>query len=113
MEDEELIFKMYGGKRTKIHLMFELRNEEGMFQKLITNHLREDHNKFAEFFRLSTEQFNFLVELIKDDLSKDLILFIRKPGSHDDTLLPSQMIVCDCDYIHPLAVQLFRANNDR
>ena len=49
IEDEEVILQMYGGKRAKIHLMFELRNEEGIFQKLITNHLREHHNKFAEF----------------------------------------------------------------
>ncbi|MPC43534.1 hypothetical protein E2C01_037183 [Portunus trituberculatus] len=50
--------------------MFELRNEEGMFQKLLTNHLHEDYNKFAEIFCLSVEQFDFLVELIKDDISK-------------------------------------------
>ena len=70
IEDEEVILQMYGGKRAKIHLMFELRNKEGIFQRLITNHLREDHNMFAEFFRLSVEQFDFLVELIKDDLSR-------------------------------------------
>lgn len=32
---------MYSGKRAKINLMFELRNEEGLFQTLITNHLRK------------------------------------------------------------------------
>ena len=53
-----------------VHVMFELRNEEGMYKKLIVNHLREDLKKFAEFFRLSLEQFDFLVELIKDDMSK-------------------------------------------
>ena len=70
IEDEELIFEMYGRKRAKTHVMFELRSEEGMYSKLIVNHLREDPKKFAEFFRLSWEQFDFLVELIKDDLSK-------------------------------------------
>ena len=69
IEDEELIFEMYGRKRAKTHVMFELRSEEGMYKKLIVNHLREDPKKFAEFFR-SLEQFDFLVELIKDDLSK-------------------------------------------
>ena len=33
IEDEEVILQMYGGKRAKIHLMFELRNEEGIFQR--------------------------------------------------------------------------------
>lgn len=53
---------MYRGKRAKKHLMFELRYEVGLFQKLITNRLRADH-KFAKIFRLSVEQFDFLVEL--------------------------------------------------
>ena len=51
---------MYGRKRAKTHVMFELRSEEGMYKKLIVNHLREDPKKFAEFFRLSLEQFDFL-----------------------------------------------------
>lgn len=62
MEDEKVIFHMYRGKRAKKHLMFELRYEVGLFQKLITNRLRADH-KFAKIFRLSVEQFDFLVEL--------------------------------------------------
>ena len=64
IEDEELIFEMYGRKRAKTHVMFVLRSEEGMYKKLIVNHLREDPKKFAEFFLLSLEQFDFLVELI-------------------------------------------------
>ena len=73
IEDEELILQMYGRKRAKMHLMFELRNEEGVFQTLITNHLH-----------------------------KDLILLIRKPGSHDvtDTHSFKSTIVCGYDYIH-------------
>ena len=59
-----------GGKGAKTHDMFGLRGEEGMYKKLIVNHMREDPKKFAEFFRISLEQFDFLVELIKDDMSK-------------------------------------------
>ena len=76
MEDEEVLFQMYGGKRAKKHLMFELRNEEGLFQELIANHLREDYNKFATTRDVS-------------QLHKDLILFIGKLGSHDDADTPS------------------------
>lgn len=35
MEDEEGIYQMYGGKRAKKHLVFELRNEEVSFRQLI------------------------------------------------------------------------------
>ena len=61
---------MYGRKRAKTHVMFELRSQEGMHKKLIVNHLCEDPKKFVEFFRLSLEQLDFLVELINDDMSK-------------------------------------------
>lgn len=43
-------------KKAKKHLMFEWRNEEGLFQSLIANYLREDHNKFVDFFLLTAEQ---------------------------------------------------------
>ncbi|MPD00494.1 hypothetical protein E2C01_095969 [Portunus trituberculatus] len=77
-----------------------------MYKKLIVNHLREVPKKFAEFFRLSLEQFDFLVELIKDDI------FRRETESHDDTH-PPQLIASDCDYIHPLAARVFGASDDR
>ena len=50
--------------------MFRMRNEEGFYNKLIAQHLLQDPTKFAEFFRISPNQFDFLVQLIKEDLSK-------------------------------------------
>ena len=48
MEDGELLLYRYGMKRVKKHPMFELKNEEGLYQKLVTAHLREDNKKFSE-----------------------------------------------------------------
>ena len=67
-EEEQVLFEMYGRKRAATHIMFDLRKEEGIFNKLIVNHLREDPKKFLDFFRLSSDQFNFLLALIKEDL---------------------------------------------
>ena len=69
-EEEQVLFEMYGIKLAATHIMFDLRKEEGIFNKLIVNHLREDPKKFLDFFRLSSDQFNFLIELIKEDLYK-------------------------------------------
>lgn len=71
MEDDEILWQMYGTKRAKIHRMFQLRNEEGLYRTLIITHLREDNKKFFEFFRLSVEQFDFVLELIRDDIYKE------------------------------------------
>ena len=62
-------------------LMFELRNEEGLFPNLIANHLCQGHNNSAEFFRLCVnKQFELVVELIKDGSH----LSVRQPGSRGD-----------------------------
>lgn len=104
--------------------MFELKNDEGFFQKSIANHLSEVHSKFAIFlfFYLSVKQFD-LVELITDELSKKSYnrnLYLISSCSWENlgammtqTLLPIQMIVGYCDYIRPPGVRLFRANDDR
>jgi hypothetical protein len=45
--------------------MFELSNEEGLYQKSITTCLREHNKKFYEFFRLSVIKNDFVLGLIK------------------------------------------------
>lgn len=70
IEDDEILLHNYGMKRAKKLRLFELKSEEGLYQKLINNHLRKDHKKFSEFFRLSVEQFDFVLELIKHDIYK-------------------------------------------
>lgn len=69
MLDEEVLQSCVEPRATK-HPLFQARNEEGFFQSLITNHLREDDKKFSEFFRVSISQFDFILNLIKDDIQK-------------------------------------------
>lgn len=71
MEDDEILRNIYEKKRAKKHRLFELKNEEGFFQNLVITHLREDSKKFTEYFRLSVEQFDFILGLIKQKLIKD------------------------------------------
>jgi hypothetical protein len=50
MEDDEILLHMYGMKRAKKQRLFELKNEEGLYQKLIATHLREDNKKVLRVF---------------------------------------------------------------
>lgn len=54
--------------RKGVHQMFKARNEEGCFLQLITNHLRQDIEKFREYFRLAPSQFYFILSLIEEDI---------------------------------------------
>ena len=50
LEDEYALFESLGKQRAKIHDMFKIGCEEGLFNKLIIGHLREDKNKFQSFY---------------------------------------------------------------
>lgn len=71
MEDDEILFRTYKIKTSKIYHKFELVNDDGLCRKLTTNHQREDNKRFPEFFRLSLEQFDFVLGLIKDNTYKE------------------------------------------
>ena len=94
IEEEQLVMDMYGKKRAQTHYIFNLRSEEGMYNQLIVQHLREDPKKFSEFFRLSSDQFDFLVELVKDDLSKQSTNFRLYP------ITPEEKIAVTLRYVH-------------
>ena len=50
------------------HDIFQLR-KEGMFNKLT---LRHNNSKFQNIFRIAIEQFDFMIDLIKEDVFKKL-----------------------------------------
>lgn len=100
IEEEQLVMDMYGKKRAQTHYIFNLRSEEGMYNKLIVQHLREDPKKFSEFFRLFSDQFDFLVELVKDDLSKQSTNFRLYP------ITPEEKIAVTLRYVHNQILQL-------
>lgn len=68
-DEEQILFHHVFLKRRGIKKMFLKRTEEGYFRLLI-NHLKEDEIKFREFFRLNSEQFDFVLALIQNDLTK-------------------------------------------
>lgn len=68
-EDDETLLHLLT-PRGKVHQIFTTRNDYGCYTKLVVNHLRQDDKKFAEFLRLSTNQFDFVLSLIQDDIKK-------------------------------------------
>jgi len=68
IDDEELLMKFMFKKNQNVHDMFQTRNSEGFFSVLIEKHLFRDQRKFREFFRLSYDQFTYVLNLIEDDI---------------------------------------------
>jgi len=49
-------------------ICFKLENLKVFFSVLIEKHLFRDQGKFREFFRLSYDQFTYVLNLIEDDI---------------------------------------------
>ena len=67
-EEEEIIYTSNTYRKPISHL-FKTSEKEGFFKVLINSHLRENKNKFSEFFRLNYGQFYCILELVKDDIT--------------------------------------------
>lgn len=68
-EDEEaVILESYSNNRKSISTVFLKRQEEGAYNILINNHLLDEEEKFQRYFKLTREQFNSILNDIKDDL---------------------------------------------
>lgn len=59
--------------------MYLAREAEGFFSVLIEKHLWRDETKFREFFRLSWDQFNYVLNLVEEDIKANPSIKIRKP----------------------------------
>lgn len=59
---------------------------EGYHEILINGHLKNYEIKLREFFRINRIQFNFILNLIRDDLALNPTFFIRKPISPQEKL---------------------------
>ena len=57
------------------------RKEEGFFSVLIEKRLFRDEKNFREFFRLDREQFNYVLNLIEDDLKLNPYNRVNEPIS--------------------------------
>lgn len=63
-EFEEDVIKKRNGTRQ----LFKKRRTEGAFQLLICQHLIDDDTKFREYFRLTPNLFDYVLQHIKDDI---------------------------------------------
>ena len=70
-DDEVLLLYAVGNKRERkwVHEVDMKRREFGEFHHLMKQ-LRQDEVKFKEYFRMSSNQFEQLLSLIKDDIEK-------------------------------------------
>ncbi|KAL4149524.1 hypothetical protein QTP88_003457 [Uroleucon formosanum] len=80
IEEEQAIIKYLITKnQNEVHEMYLAREAEGCFSVLIEKHLWRDEIKFREFFRLSWDQFNYVLNLVEEDIKTNPSIKIRKP----------------------------------
>jgi len=84
--EEEEVYTSNPSYRKPISNLFKTREKEGFFKVLINSHLRENKNKFREFFRLNYDQFHFILALVKDDITLPASNRIKNPISPDEKL---------------------------
>jgi hypothetical protein len=77
--EEEIIIEEVMTK--SVNNLYLTRKEEGFFSVLIEKHLFRDEKKFRGFFRLSWKQFNYVLNLIKDDLKLNPYNRVKEPIS--------------------------------
>jgi len=81
-DDDVLLWSLLSEEKRKDHdPLFTNRSTEGYHEILINGHLKNNEIKFREFFRINRNQFDFILNLIRDDLTLNPTVFIRKPIS--------------------------------
>jgi len=80
VEEEQAIIKhVLSNKKNEVHEIYLTRETEGFFSVLIEKHLWRDETKFREFFRLSWDQFNYILNLIEEDITTNASIKVQKP----------------------------------
>lgn len=87
-EEEDAILQqiMIQNRRNDHHPMFKEREKEGCYNLLVNRHLMTDDSKFRQFFRLNVPQFNYVLDLIKDDISCNSYNRVLYPITPDEKL---------------------------
>lgn len=85
-EEEILLQQLMSQRNAEVHSLFKTRLGEGYFTTLINRHLLEDDKKFREFFRLNIAQFNYILNLIKEDIQTNSSNKHPYPISPDEKL---------------------------
>lgn len=84
--DTTMVASCYENMNNKASAIYRQRADEGFYSTLINRHLLKDDKKFREFFRLSVPQFNFVLDLLKDDLKKSSTNCVPYPITSDEKL---------------------------
>jgi hypothetical protein len=79
VDEEQTIINRVVFKKHKAHEMFLARKTEGVFSILIEKHLWRDESKFREFFRLSWDQFTYVLNIIENDITSSPSIKFPKP----------------------------------
>jgi len=79
-EEEKLLFSYLNPKKKKkVDILYQSRSNEGFFEILIERHLLNNEPKFREFFRVNRQQFDYLLSLVKFELTKPPSNRVKKP----------------------------------
>lgn len=84
--ENELLMNIIPKKRKPFNSLFSTRNSEGFFKNLIGEHLINDDEKFREFLRLNRKQFNFILSLVQEEITKKPTLRVPEPISPEEKL---------------------------
>jgi len=86
-DDDDVLLWYLSEDKIKDHdPLFTKRSTEGYHEMLINGRLKNNQIKFSEFFRINRNQFDFVLNLIRDDLALNPTFFIRKPISPEEKL---------------------------
>lgn len=76
---EELLQRLRDQRRRQRRVICPLflnRDEEGAMEILVNRHLRQDGNRFMQYFRFSFELFAFVLRHIERDIASDIAIII-------------------------------------
>lgn len=87
-EEDETIVRIIerNVQRRPSHMMFRQRSTEGTYNNLICRYLMDDEEKFQQFFRLTKEQFLFVLSAIEPDIKKAPTNIIQRPITAQEKL---------------------------
>lgn len=86
-EEEELVMaNLKVSKNKPVDKLFLCRDTEGSFNITVQRRLFGNETKFREYFRLSTELFQFVLSFVEDDISKKARNRVKCPISAEEKL---------------------------
>ena len=86
LEDEESSSSEEDGKRSEESKIFKNRQSEGVYEILISRHLRANDVKFREYFRLTPVLFDYVLNFIKEDIASKPYNRNKNPVSPEQKL---------------------------